>query len=247
MKPIPVFLAAALFICVFLPAQAGPTPYPDAKDTAAWPGKGPIRVFGYMSDNRASFWNRRAADQGAIVFVGDSLTGSWKLDAMRTAFSDFKVANRGIGGDGTRGVLFRFKEDVLDLDPRAVVVCIGTNDLSAHASPAVIAENIGLLLDQARAHDPAVPVVLCTVPPRANPKSPLRDPRVLTDLNSLLTKLVEGRDGVVLFDLFSALANSEGMPEPAYFQADLIHLSPAGYQRWAELITPVLAGLPGKQ
>ncbi len=50
----------------------GPTPFPDQKDEAAWPGKGPIRVGAWMKDNREYFWTQRQNDQGAVVFVGDS-------------------------------------------------------------------------------------------------------------------------------------------------------------------------------
>ena len=59
-------------------AADGPTPYPDAKNEAAWPGRGPIRVHPWMVDNRKYFRTQREKDQGAVVFVGDSLTGNWK-------------------------------------------------------------------------------------------------------------------------------------------------------------------------
>ncbi|MDF3057789.1 MAG: hypothetical protein K0R17_2004 [Rariglobus sp.] len=226
-----------------LHAQNGPTPYPDSKDDAAWPGRGPIRTFNWMVDNRAFFWTQRDKAQNAVVFVGDSLVGNWKGPLMSTAFPKLKVANRGIGGDVTRGVLFRFKEDVLDLNPRAVVICVGTNDLSTHAEPAVVAQNISLLLDQARDHNPAMPVVVCTVPPRANPKAPLQRANAVTELNTLIRKFPEGRKNVVVFDLFAALATPEGAPKPEYFNADLLHPAPAGYVQWGTLLAPVLASL----
>src|SRR4051812_11268530 len=107
---------------------SGPTPFPDANDEHAWAGTGPIRVHPWMRDNRAWFWSQRAAAQGSVVFVGDSLTGNWKAEAMKAAFPTLKIANRGIGGDVSRGGLFRLREDVLDLKPRAMVLLIGTND-----------------------------------------------------------------------------------------------------------------------
>lgn len=230
---------AVLFSCGALCAQDGPTPYPSKDDKAAWPGEGPIRVFKWMSDNRAAFWKRRDAEHGAVVFVGDSLTGGWKAPELKT-FAPHRIANRGIGGDVSRGVLFRFKEDVLDLDPRAVVLCVGTNDLSAHGKPSIIVRNIAAILDQAREHNPKMPVVLCTVPPRANPKSPLKDPAELAELNRLIAKLADGREQVVLFDLFPILATADGAPDPACFREDLIHPSAEGYRRWAEKLASVL-------
>ena len=110
---------------------SGPTPYPtSAKD---WPGQGAIRVFGWMTENRKAFWQDRERKQGSIVFAGDSLIGGW--GSMAKDFPDLRVANRGIGGEVTRGLLFRFQEDVLDLHPKAIVLLTGSNDLSAvHAS-----------------------------------------------------------------------------------------------------------------
>ena len=56
-----------------------------------------------------------------------------------------KVANRGISGDTTRGMLIRLKEDVLALQPSAVVLLMGTNDLEEGATPEVIAGNLKLI------------------------------------------------------------------------------------------------------
>lgn len=238
-----LWFLALLLSFGLLHAQEAPTPYPDPKDAAAWPGRGSIRCFDWMKQNRASFWAKRAQDQGAVVFVGDSLTGGWKLPQLAAAFPKLKVANRGIGGDVTRGLLFRFKEDVLDLKPRAIVLCIGTNDLSTHMEPPVIADNIALLLNEAQAQNPDMPVILCTVPPRAAPKSPLKRPGVVSELNTLIVKLAEGRKNVVILDLFSALAAPGGAPKPEYFREDMIHLAAPGYAQWADRLTSVFNSL----
>src|SRR4029450_6945403 len=108
-----------------------------------------------------------------------------------------KVANRGIGGDVTRGVLFRLKEDVLDLKPRAMVLCIGTNDLSTHADPAIVEKNIAAILDQARQVNPALPIGLCQIPPRDVAAAPIK-PGALADLNSRIVKLGAGRDHLIV-------------------------------------------------
>src|SRR5262245_51638142 len=102
------------------PGADGPTPYPDPKNEAAWPGKGPIRSFDFMAGERRAFWSKRQQDQGAVAFVGDSLTGGWKN--LARDFPKLKVANRGVGGDVSRGALFRFQQDVLELNPQAVVI-----------------------------------------------------------------------------------------------------------------------------
>jgi lysophospholipase L1-like esterase len=82
-----------------------------------------------------------------------------------------KIANRGISGDTTRGVLIRLQEDVLVLNPVAIVLLIGTNDLDEAATPEMIASNVKLILAAIKAHDPKTPVVLCQVMPSSPSKN----------------------------------------------------------------------------
>lgn len=223
--------------CTVLQAADGPTPYPDAKDEKAWPGTGPIRTFDWMVDNRASFWKLRDKDQGAVVFAGDSLTGGWDNKKLAAAFPQLKVANRGIGGDVSRGLLFRFQEDVLDLKPRAIVICIGSNDLSAHADPAGIAKNIAAILDRSIADDPKRPIVLCTIPPRDHKDAPTK-PGAQADINARIKKLADGRGNVTILDLYT-LMSEDGKLVDKYFAHDRLHFAAAGYDRWTEVLTPV--------
>lgn len=232
-------LTAAILAASLLPAAAadGPTPFPDAKEASAWPGQGVIRVHGWMTDNRNYFWTQRQKDKGAVVFVGDSLTGGWK--SLAASFPGLKVANRGIGGDVSRGVVFRFKEDVLDLEPAAIVINIGSNDLSAHGDPATIEANIQELIKQARAYKASVPIIVCTIPPRDKADAPAK-PGAYADINTRILKLGKpGKDFEVL-DLFTLYANKEGKPaNPEHFAADKLHLAEPGYQVWAEALKPI--------
>src|SRR5687768_10673520 len=95
-------------------AKPGPTPFPKAANE--WPGEGVIRVFGWMQPTRETFWKQRERKRGAWVLAGDSLLGNWKTSERDLA--PMPTANRAIGGDVSRGLLFRFKEDVLELAPR---------------------------------------------------------------------------------------------------------------------------------
>jgi lysophospholipase L1-like esterase len=212
----------------------GPTPYPtNDKD---WPGKGPIRKFGWMDDNRKYFWTQRTADQGAIVFAGDSLTGNWK--ELAKAFEKLKVANRGIGGDTSRGLLFRFSEDVLDLNPKAIVIMIGTNDLTAIGDPADAASNIRQILEMIEKKDAALPVVLCTTPPSAQPNAPVKLDQRLA-LNSEIRKIAGEHKNVTLCDVYAAMANDDGSPKVENFGPDHLHLAAPGYEVWTSLLNPI--------
>jgi lysophospholipase L1-like esterase len=233
-------ISAVLSLVCPLSVQSEPTPYPDPNDEAAWPGVGPIRTGPWMNDNRAYSWTQREKDQGAVVFVGDSLVGGWK--GLAATFPHLKVANRGIGGDTSRGTLFRFEEDVLDLNPRAIVFCVGTNDLSAHANPEHVVSNLAVMVDMARKTNPALPIVVCTIPPRNAPKSPTK-PGALQDLNTRLKGFGTGKDNLVVLDLFTALATPEGQPDPVHISKDGIHITPVGFEKWGALLRPALDSL----
>ena len=177
---------------------------------------------------------------GSIVFAGDSLIGGW--GTMGKDFSGMSVANRGIGGEVTRGLLFRFQEDVLDLHPKAIVLLSGSNDLSAQQSPKQSRANLAEILAQAAKQAPDVPVVLCTIPPRQHAQAPV-DPAALRELNALIAGLADPRRRVVVLDLFTLLAEPDGSPHLPYFASDRLHISAAGYQRFHEALMPVFKQL----
>src|SRR5208283_263374 len=95
------------------------------------PGKGPLQTWTGFTNvwaERHAAWQRDTNNEnGSVVFLGDSITQGWT--ALAKVFPDFKVVNRGIGGDTTRGILYRLNADVLALKPAAVVLLIGINDI----------------------------------------------------------------------------------------------------------------------
>lgn len=213
-----VYLSSAI-------AKNGPSPYPS--ETGDWPGEGVIRVFDWMKPNRESFWRQREQKQGAWVLAGDSLLGNW-----RTSQRDLEprnTANRAIGGDVSRGLLFRFQEDVLDLNPRGIVLLIGGNDLSALQPTDQTARNIGRMLDAIRTWNASVPVILCTLPPRDSTKAPIKHSELLK-LNTSIKQLAAAHENVTILDLFPLFATADGQPRAELFTKDRLHISPAGYQ-----------------
>jgi Lysophospholipase L1 and related esterases len=161
---------------------------------------------------------------------------------MAKEFPGLKIANRGIGGDVSRGLLFRFKEDVLDLNPRAIVICIGTNDLSAHGDPAAAESNLIEILKQARAYSATVPIVISTTLPRDMAEAPMK-PGAEADLKARTLKLGNGDKNIVVVDAFPAMSTPDGKPVPEYFAKDRLHVAEPGYAQWATVLRPALESL----
>jgi lysophospholipase L1-like esterase len=139
----------------------------------------------------------------------------------------------------TRGLLFRFKEDVLDLHPKAIVLLIGTNDLSAQQDLQQTRSNLDEMLGMAERESPGVPIVWCTLPPRDNPKSPV-DPKRLIELNKLIASMAEGHKSVVVLDLYTLFSDPGGSLHASYFVDDRLHMSASGQKHFRDVLIPVL-------
>lgn len=237
-----LFLAGALALAASisdLPAASLDIPATDE----GLPGAGPIRRYDWFqklwSQKRNGWAKRVQQDQGALIFLGDSITQGWG-DNMGGAFPGTKVANRGISGDTTRGVLIRLKEDVLDLNPAGVVLLIGTNDLEEKAEPETIAGNLKLILAALKQHNPKMPVILCHVFPSSASKS--RPADKIKKVNQLYAAAVKGDAQVTLMETHVLFANEIGDAKKEEFP-DLLHPNKAGYTKWAAAIRPVLETL----
>jgi lysophospholipase L1-like esterase len=218
-------------------------------DEEGLPGEGPLRRYeAYVKrwpELRRAWAGRVQQDRGAVVFLGDSITAGWG-ERFHDLFPDMKLANRGIGGDTTRGMLLRIDEDVLALDPAAIVLLAGTNDIEIGVSPEAISRNVGRLIERVKAHDSdrqpfrATPIVLCRVLPSSATKN--RPADTIRRLNTLVDDLVRGDPQIILLDTWTLFANAAGDADSDCFP-DLLHLNPAGYLKWGKGLRPVFATL----
>ena len=141
-----------------------------------------------------------------MVFLGDSITQEWK--GLGAAFPGVKIANRGISGDTSRGVLIRLQDDVLALKPAAVVLLVGTNDLEEGATPEIIAGNLKLILAELKRHNPRMPVILCQVFPSSS--SMKRPADQIKAVNALYLAAVKNDAQVIPLDTWRLFADANG-------------------------------------
>ncbi len=100
-----------------------------------------------------------------IIFMGNSITESW-LKIQPGFFTNKPYINRGISGQTTPQMLLRFRQDVINLKPTAVVILAGINDIAENTGPSSIemnVDNIISMIELARANN--IKVILCSVLP----------------------------------------------------------------------------------
>lgn len=207
------------------------------------PGTGPIRRYDWFQKlwtERRSGWARRVKqDQDGLVFLGDSITQGWGAN-LTQLFPGIKTINRGISGDTTRGVLIRLQEDVIALNPRGIVLLIGTNDLEEGAAPESTAGNLKLILAALKAHNPAMPVVLCNVFPSSETKK--RPAAAIKKINQLCFAAIKEQPQVTVLDTWTLFADAKGDAKSDEFP-DLLHPNSPGYIKWTAALRPVLETL----
>ncbi|WP_445769407.1 GDSL-type esterase/lipase family protein [Rheinheimera sp.] len=101
----------------------------------------------------------------STVFIGDSITALWQ-QRRPEFFTKNKFIGRGISGQVTHQILLRFRDDVIQLKPKAVVILAGTNDIaqnSGEVSLQTIANNIFSMAESAHYHGASV--ILCSILP----------------------------------------------------------------------------------
>jgi lysophospholipase L1-like esterase len=210
---------------------------------AGLPGQGPIRRYDWFrklwAERRAAWAQRIQQDQHSVVFLGDSITQLWG-DEMGGSFGNLKVANRGISGDTTRGVLIRLDDDVIAVHPRGVVLLIGTNDLEEGADPETIVENLKLIIARLEAAERGMPIILCQVFPSSETKK--RPAEKIKKINQLYAAAVKGDARVTLVETWPLFADAHGNAKADEFP-DLLHPNKTGYAKWAAAIRPILATL----
>ena len=214
------------------PAAAPVTVAPDAdKQMAAmaakladWPQLGR-----YKADNAALA--PASADEKRVVFYGDSITDGWGRRADTGEFFPGKpYVNRGISGQTTPQMVVRFRQDVINLHPAAVVILAGTNDVAGNTgpmTPEMTEDNFRSMIDLAKAN--GIRVIVASITPAADYpwKKGLAPAPKIRALNSWLQGYCVNHS-VTYLDYYSALAGADGgMKEGLSF--DGVHPNAKGY------------------
>jgi acyl-CoA thioesterase I len=174
-----------------------------------------------------------AADEKRVVFMGDSITEGWNLDQ---SFPGKHYINRGISGQTTPQMLVRFRQDVIALQSKAVVIFAGTNDIAGNTGPETLEQIEGNLASMAElAQANGIKVILCSITPVFDyPWAPGLTPAPKIDAINAWLKAYAARKGFFYVDYHSAMKDTrDGLPKN--LSEDGVHPLPAGYAVMAPL------------
>jgi lysophospholipase L1-like esterase len=228
---------------LFSPSLYGQTPVPTtstadmAKEIASmraqlndWPQLGR-----YRADNAAL--GPVAEGEQRVVFYGDSITDGWGRGTDRGEFFPGKpYVNRGISGQTTPQMVVRFRQDVIELHPAAVVILAGTNDIAGNTgpmTPEMTEDNFKSMADLARANGIRV-IIASILPTRDFPWHKGLEPAPKVRLLNDWLKGYCVNHSITYLDYYSAMAADDGGMKPG-ISKDGVHPNAAGYGIMAPL------------
>ena len=175
-----------------------------------------------------------------VVFMGNSITEGW-IAANPKFFENKSYVNRGISGQTTSQMLLRFRQDIVDLHPKIVLILAGTDDIAGNTGPITleqIRDNILSMVELAQVNG-IYPIVCSVLPAYDYPWSPGLQPNVkIPKLNAMLKNLAEQKS-ITYLDYFTEMADDRnGLPKE--LAEDEVHPTKKGYEIMERIVEKTL-------
>jgi lysophospholipase L1-like esterase len=182
-----------------------------------------------------------AENESRIVFMGNSITEGW-LQLCPDFFDGKPYINRGISGQTTPQMLVRFRQEVVNLKPKVVVMLAGTNDIAENTGPStleMIEDNIQSMVEIAKANN--IKVLLCSVLPAFDYpwKTGLSPAEKIVKLNKWIKDYSDKND-IIYVDYFTPMADEHNGLKKEYSE-DGVHPNKAGYEVLAPIVERAIA------
>ena len=182
-----------------------------------------------------------AATDSRVVFFGDDITEEWGRSGNEF-FPGKPYINRGLAGQTTSQMLVRFRQDVVTLKPKAVIIQGGSNDIASLLSPgteALVLDNMRSMTEIAKANN--IRVIIASATPVCDcvtDQTTVRPQGKLIGLNSTLRDFAS-ESGVVFLNYYAALVN--GRDFKSELTRDGFVPNDAGYAVMASLAEQAIA------
>ena len=172
-----------------------------------------------------------------LLFLGDSITEGWP-EFRPQFFQNNPFVGRGIGGQTTPQMLLRIRQDVIELQPKKVILLAGINDIAQNTGPISleqIMDNIKSMSEIAKAN--GIEMILCSVlPANSFPWRPEIVPtQKVIDLNQKI-QAYAAEQGLVYVDYYTPMVDSQGGLK-ANLGYDTVHPNAAGYQLMEQILS----------
>ena len=177
----------------------------------------------------------RPPEKGGIVFVGSSSIRLWKT--LAEDFPGLRVLNRGFGGSHIADSVDFAERIVIPYAPRQVVMYAGGNDLNAGKPPERVIADFKAFAGKVRAALPEVEIAYISSAP-----NPARWAQVenVKAVNSAIEAWMKVQPRMKFINVFPHMLGADGLPKPEIFVEDKLHMNPAGYAIWKEVVGPFL-------
>ncbi len=186
-------------------------------------------------------------DEARVVFMGNSITIGW-LNKVPEFFEGKPYVNRGISGQTTPQMLLRFRQDVIDLNPKVVVILAGTNDIAGNTGPMSLEEimgNLKSMAELARANG-IEPVLSSVLPAFDYPWRPGKEPNVKIPALNAMIKAYANEMDIVYLAYFGAMADDRNGLDKT-LATDEVHPTRKGYLMMAPLAEAAISKALAKQ
>jgi len=206
----------------------------------------PNLSIGFLPQHQAQVEIAKKGDID-VLFTGDSITDWWDSEREPYAgkpvfdkyFGDWKVANFGIAGDTTQGLLYRLQNGEGEgFSPKVVMLLIGVNNTRTN-SPPEIAEGVGAVVLQLQENFPDAKILLLGLFPYQQAGAPIR--RDIAYINNTISRLHDG-EAVHYLDISDVFLDADGNI-PRDVMSDSLHPTTKGYELWAEAVIGPLTRL----
>jgi lysophospholipase L1-like esterase len=203
---------------------------------------GAIQTFAAPAEFEKEIAAFEAADRqspppkGAILFIGSSSIRLWST--LAADFPEHQVINRGFGGSKIADCTHFAERIIFPYEPRLIVFYAGGNDINAGGTAEQVGSDFREFVAKVKSRLPQTKIACISI--AGNPARWAQVEKVRA-ANALIAATAGQDANVEFIDIFPHMLGSDGSPRPELFVADRLHMSPAGYKIWAELVRPHLA------
>lgn len=170
-------------------------------------------------------------EAGGIVFVGSSSIRGWKT--LQQDFPDANAIGRGFGGSQLIDSIAYAHRIISPYKPRAVAVYAGDNDMNTGKSAKRVVQDFKMLVKTIHAKSPQAKIGFIAIKPSISrwalwPK--------MKQANDAIAEFANGEELVTFLDIATPMLGADGKPISELFVKDGLHLTPAGYQLWTNVV-----------